>query len=395
MSSESRWAATENDGSSTSRDRTRKWQPRSSAGNRGRNNEDRFTSWRSFDNSTRGSQNRTNYAGARQQKSSSYQRESPDIDRMTRQMNTLSTSEVAGGMRKSTRNWDAEHRELKVGGVQDAPLISRTTDREDNVLLTSQGQHSMWHTIHDRIEKLTATYGSMTLAESGSTYQQELEQVIDLFRKLREAVFATKWANNDLAFSIQVFELSSTYCALAGNMGELLKSLKSLIVTLYPTALKAKELTGTFHLKMDPKNHSHYTALYILYHVCYTKSTAAILQLIQPGHSHPDIKFAVSIMNSILHSSYHQFFQLHQQSPWPAFTSMLNMHVPSMQELACKVMSASYYTTSIDWVKKSSSLSDVNDDTAMQLIQRWSGGRVDRVDDHRLLWFKRGKIVRS
>ncbi|KAI9280894.1 hypothetical protein BC943DRAFT_340036 [Umbelopsis sp. AD052] len=326
MSSESRWAATENDGSSPSGDRTRKWQPRSSAGNRGRNNEDRSTSWRSFDNSTRGSQNRTKYAGARQQKSSSYQRESPDIDRMTRQMNTLSTSEVAGGMRKSTRNWDAEHRELKVGGVQDAPLISRTTDREDNVLLTSQGQHSMWHTIHDRIEKLTATYGSITLAESGSTYQQELEQVIDLFRKLREAVFATKWANNDLAFSIQVFELSSTYCALAGNMGELLKSLKSLIVTLYPTALKAK---------------------------------------------------------------------LHQQSPWPAFTSMLNMHVPSMQELACKVMSASYYTTSIDWVKKSSSLSDVNDDTAMQLIQRWSGGRVDRVDDHRLLWFKRGKIVRS
>jgi SAC3/GANP family len=146
---------------------------------------------------------------------------------------------------------------------------------------------------------------------------------------------------------------------------------------------------------MTPKNHAHYTALYILYHVCYTKSTAAIIQLIQPGNSHHDLKYAVSIMNSILHSNYHQFFQLYQQSPSPAFTSVLNMHVPSMQELACKVMSVSYYNTSIDWVKKSSSLSGVNDDTAMQLIQRWSGGRVDRVDDHRLMWFKRGKIVRS
>lgn len=50
---------------------------------------------------------------------------------------------------------------------------------------------------------MAATYGSMTLPESGSTYKQELEQVIDLFRKLREAVFATKWSNNDLDFSIE------------------------------------------------------------------------------------------------------------------------------------------------------------------------------------------------
>jgi hypothetical protein len=54
-----------------------------------------------------------------------------------------------------------------------------------------------------QIEKMAATYGSMTLPESGSTYKQELEQVIDLFRKIREAVFATKWSNNDLDFSIE------------------------------------------------------------------------------------------------------------------------------------------------------------------------------------------------
>lgn len=195
-------------------------------------------------------------------------------------------------------------------------------------------------------------------------------------------------------------------------MGELLKSLKSLIDTLYPTALKAKvrkynvqwqdslqpgriRTVRSLYLKITVKNHAHYSALYILYHVCYTKSPAAILQLIQPGNSHSDLKYAVSIMNSILHSNYHQFFQLYQQSPSPSFTAVLNLYVPSMQELACKVMSVSYYNTSIDWIKKSASLSDVNDDTAMQLIERWSGGRVDRVDDHRLIWFKRGKVVRS
>lgn len=146
---------------------------------------------------------------------------------------------------------------------------------------------------------------------------------------------------------------------------------------------------------MTVKNHAHYSALYVLYHVCYTKSPAAILPLIQPGNSHSDLKYAVSIMNSIFHSNYRQFFQLYQQSPSPSFTSVLNLYVPSMQELACKVMSVSYYNTSLDWIKKSASLSDVNDDTAMQLIDRWSGGRVDRVDDHRLMWFKRGKVVRS
>lgn len=85
--------------------------------------------------------------------------------------------------------------------------------------------------------------------------QDELGQIIELFRKLREAIFATRWSNNDLNFSIQgkeridclafirnttdsvvVFELSSTYCALASNMGELLKSLKGLTQELYPLA---------------------------------------------------------------------------------------------------------------------------------------------------------------
>jgi hypothetical protein len=43
----------------------------------------------------------------------------------------------------------------------------------------------------------------MALPDGGSIYKKELEQVIDLFRKLREAVFATKWADNDITFSIQ------------------------------------------------------------------------------------------------------------------------------------------------------------------------------------------------
>lgn len=33
--------------------------------------------------------------------------------------------------------------------------------------------------------------------------QEELGQIIELFRKLREAIFATRWSNHDLNFSIQ------------------------------------------------------------------------------------------------------------------------------------------------------------------------------------------------
>jgi hypothetical protein len=190
-------------------------------------------------------------------------------------------------------------------------------------------------------------------------------------------------------------------------MGELLKSLKGLVEELYPTALTAKVRhliqidmnfcygLLIFHLKLTLKNQAHYTALYILYHVCYTNSPAAVIRFIQPGDSHPDLKYAVSIMNSILHYNYYRFFQLCKQSSSPAFTSILNMHVPSNQELACKVLSVAYYNTSVDWAKETSGLADQTDGTAINLIQRWSGGRVERVDEHRLMWFKRGKKVHS
>jgi hypothetical protein len=85
MSAESRWAATENDGSSSSsrggRTRATRWQSRSSAGNRGRNVDDRSDHWRSPDNSTRASsyQSRKDYGGSRQQNSPSYRRESPGM----------------------------------------------------------------------------------------------------------------------------------------------------------------------------------------------------------------------------------------------------------------------------------------------------------------------------
>ncbi|KAH8554517.1 hypothetical protein BGW37DRAFT_201309 [Umbelopsis sp. PMI_123] len=394
MSANSRWATAENVDSSKTGGTRGRWtrgtrgQSGSSAGNRGRNYEGRSDNWWSHEDSTQstGNQNRKTYNTSRQQKSPSYRRESPDIERFSRQMSMLSTSESTDGMRKSKRNWDAEHQGLKLASVQDAPLISRTTDREDNMLRTEDGQRAMWQTINDKIESLTANYGSMALPDGGSIYKKELEQVIDLFRKLREAVFATKWADNDITFSIQVFELSSTYCAIAGNMGELLKSLKGLVEELYPTALTAK---------LTLKNQAHYTALYILYHVCYTNSPAAVIRFIQPGGSHPDLKYAVSIMNSILHYNYYRFFQLCKQSSSPAFTSILNMHVPSNQELACKVLSVAYYNTSVDWAKETSNLADQTDGTAINLIQRWSGGRVERVDEHRLMWFKRGKKVHS
>ena len=46
-------------------------------------------------------------------------------------------------------------------------------------------------------------HGDHTLPDKGSNHQQDLEKVTDLFRKLREAIFATKWANGDLEFSVQ------------------------------------------------------------------------------------------------------------------------------------------------------------------------------------------------
>lgn len=139
---------------------------------------------------------------------------------------------------------------------------------------------------------------------------------------------------------------------------------------------------------------SHYTALYILYHVCYTQSPAVVTRLIEPANSHPDLKYAKEVMHSLLHLNYRQFFRLYKDSPWPAFTSMLDTCQLSIQERAAKILSASYYNTSIDWAKEAIGISAKDDQSAIELIQQWSGGRVDRVDENRLVWFRRGKALR-
>lgn len=74
-----------------------------------------------------------------------------DIDSLSNQMKAVSTLESSGSMRKSQRNWSAEHHGLKRSNANDAPLISRTTDKDDNVLLTLKGQRAMWQTINDRV----------------------------------------------------------------------------------------------------------------------------------------------------------------------------------------------------------------------------------------------------
>lgn len=74
-----------------------------------------------------------------------------DIDALANQMQGLHTSDPSSGMKKSKRNWDAEHANLKRGGVQEAPLVSRTTDKEDNLLLSAKGQHEMWQHIKDKV----------------------------------------------------------------------------------------------------------------------------------------------------------------------------------------------------------------------------------------------------
>jgi hypothetical protein len=73
---------------------------------------------------------------------------------------------------------------------------------------------------------------------------------------------------------------------------------------------------------------------------------------------------------------------------------MLDTCQLSIQERAAKILSASYYNTSIDWAKEAIGISAKNDQSAIELIQQWSGGRVDRVDENRLVWFRRGKALR-
>lgn len=287
-------------------------------------------------------------------------------------------------MKKSKRNWDAEHANLKRGGVQEAPLVSRTTDKEDNLLLSAKGQHEMWQHIKDKIENISSSDDRDGMLCKDTLNQDELGQIIELFRKLREAIFATRWSNNDLNFSIQVFELSSTYCALASNMGELLKSLKGLTQELYPLAEP---------LNIQLPNRPHYTALYILYHVCYTHSLSKAVPYLQPMTSHPHLEYANAIMQSVLHTNYCRWFRLYKQSPSSTYTSLLDSCLPYMQERAVKIIASSYYNISLDWAKSTVCMTG-DDQSVLENIRVWSGGRIDRIDENQTIWFKRGNKAR-
>jgi hypothetical protein len=140
-------------------------------------------------------------------------------------------------------------------------------------------------------------------------------------------------------------------------------------------------------------NRPHYIALYTLYHVCYTHSLAKVITYLKPMDSHPHLQYANAILHSFVHTNYSRWFQLYKQSPSSTYTSLLDLCLPYMQERAVKVLSTSYYNISLHWAKAIACMTG-DDQTVVEQIRVWSGGRIDRIDENQTIWFKRGNKAR-
>lgn len=64
-----------------------------------------------------------------------------------------------------------------------------------------------------------------------------------------------------------------------------------------------------------------------------------------------------------------------------------------MQERAVKIIASSYYNISLDWAKSTVCMTG-DDQSVLENIRVWSGGRIDRIDENQTIWFKRGNKAR-
>jgi hypothetical protein len=69
-------------------------------------------------------------------------------------------------LQKSQRNWRAEFEALKRGTVQDAPLISRTTEKDDNLLLDPRHQYDLFQQIKAKVAMEVSMYTISTWSKA-------------------------------------------------------------------------------------------------------------------------------------------------------------------------------------------------------------------------------------
>ncbi|KAG2215367.1 hypothetical protein INT46_011737 [Mucor plumbeus] len=209
----------------------------------------------------------------------------------------------ANGIKQSTKDWESDTQSKKSEKVQDLSLVK--------------------------------------IAEiQGVQDKKKWESIVDLFRKLREGIFASNWSKGNYAFSTEVYE-SSVDCSIkASNYGELVKSL-SVLMQLY-------------ELQNYTKAKPYYTALDIIYHTCYNPNLNLARERItclkrtftNESRFVKDLVKSVSTQNSIL------YFKLYYNNPYPAFRFLMDNRTDYMRIKAIAILRKVYLSASISWIGK-------------------------------------------
>ncbi|KAF9949930.1 hypothetical protein BGZ65_006970, partial [Modicella reniformis] len=131
-------------------------------------------------------------------------------------------------------------------------------------------QEQVFSEIKAMISRFEARYGTDKLLPitPRSRQSDEMDKILESFRKLREGLFATEAKDT---FAVKVYEHSVLNSLYAGNVPELTKALHHLVQELHPAVYKPKSSIGCTLLVEIPTPRQRFLGLYIL---CYiAKST--------------------------------------------------------------------------------------------------------------------------
>ncbi|KAG0033105.1 hypothetical protein BGZ81_009320 [Podila clonocystis] len=154
-----------------------------------------------------------------------------------------------------------------VSGVEALTLVSRGGEDSGSSrsIKDREVQEQVFAEIKDMITAYEKKYGTNKLQPilSRSRQADEIERVVESFRKLREGLFATEAKDK---FACQVYEQSVLISLYAGNIPELTKALHHLVHELHPFAypFSGPAIADTSDSTLFPER-QRFLGLYILY----------------------------------------------------------------------------------------------------------------------------------
>ncbi|KAG0181008.1 hypothetical protein DFQ29_009616 [Apophysomyces sp. BC1021] len=276
--------------------------------------------------------------------------------------NTSCTDSV---LLKSKRDWNNERFERQTR-AEELPLVSRSNwgwEGERQSLKNIALQRTLWDHILQKVECLGL-----------SDPKEAWEPIVDLLRKLREGVYASRWSQGEWEFAVKVYELAVLCCLKAQNEDELSKSFRGLVEELYV-------------LQPDLEN-SYYAALYTIY-LSFRDTLATKDRMTRLKRDTDESQFAQHVVCSVLANNPIKFFTLYRHAPDSYFRLVMDKHSERMRRHAVQVMRVAYYSMSLDWAGRWMGLPTENIPAVMERLIQPGSIRID--PDQQMVHFPRTK----